>query len=209
VFEFCGVLPCGVEPGPRIRFFPHRRSYADFIQFQAGRNWAVGIAPLRDTPANRAKTDNKYREYGACGIAGVYSDMPPYQGAVTPEVTGVLVAPSSDEWLDAILRLAQEPDRRERIAGSAAEDTRKKYSVENVAAEWADSIGEIHRELRRRRPRLVMAYLRGTFLEWINGEIETLWLQVQDAYRIGGTRMVLSKTRQRLSSGFVRVLRLS
>jgi hypothetical protein len=73
VFEFCGVMPPGICSGPRVRFFEHTSSYADFIRFQARRNWAIGLAPLRDTSANRAKTNNKYREYGACGIAGIYS----------------------------------------------------------------------------------------------------------------------------------------
>ena len=177
VFEFCGVMPEGVEAGPRIRFFPHTNSYADFIQFQARRNWAVGMAPLRDTPANRAKTDNKYREYGACGIAGVYSDIPPYEGNVRPGVTGLMVGSSGEEWLAAILRLALDVELRTRIGRSAAGHTREKYSVDNVAAVWAACIQDSQRELRRRR-----AVARGTSnsIQDACGSLEALRLRLRD-----------------------------
>jgi len=204
VFEFCGVMPAGVQPDPRIRFFDHINSYADFIRFQAGRNWAIGLAPLRDHSANRAKTNNKYREYGACGIAGVYSDMPPYQGSVEPGVTGLLVDPSNEAWLSAILLLAKEPNRRERIARSAGEDVLEKYCVVSVAGVWSDCIRETHTVLRGRPSHLTRAYMSGIVLQRLARGVRILWLQVQDAYRKGGVRMVLSKTAERLSLGLIK-----
>lgn len=201
VFEFCGVMPPGVVPGARVRFFEHTSSYADFIRFQAGRNWAIGLAPLRDTSANRAKTNNKYREYGACAIAGVYSDTLPYQGSVEPMVTGLLVEPSGDAWLSAIARLAVEPDLRNRIAGNAERDVRAKFCVKVVADVWAKCLCEVHTELRRQPSHLGLAYLSGIFLERATRDIASLWLQTQDAYRIGGVPMVVTKTVKRVSSG--------
>ncbi len=198
VFEFCGVMPRGVEPGERIRFFSHRASYADFVRFQAERNWAVGMAPLRDHQANRAKTNNKYREYGACGIPGVYSDMPPYQGSVEPGLTGLLVGPSAEAWLTAILLLANQPDQRKRIAEQAAEDVRRKHSVISVAGTWNECISKTRSQLRRHPSHLVGAYLSGVILQDLKQGARSLWLQTQDAYAKGGTRMVLSKTVQRL-----------
>ncbi len=183
-------------------------SYANFIRFQAERNWAIGIAPLRDHSANRAKTNNKYREYGACGIPGVYSDMPPYQGSVEPGVTGLLVGPSSEAWLSAILQLALQPDRRERISMCAARDVRDKYSVEKAAAIWCDCIRETHTELQRHPSHLTRAYMNGIVLMHLARGFRSLWLQVQDAYRKGGARMVLSKVARRLSAGLVKTLGL-
>jgi glycosyltransferase involved in cell wall biosynthesis len=208
VFEFCGVMPAGLQPGPRIRFFDHTSSYTDFIRFQARRNWAIGLAPLRDHSANRAKTNNKYREYGACGIAGVYSDMPPYQGSVEPGVTGLLAGPSNAAWLSAILLLALEPDRRERIARRAERDVREKYCVLSVAGVWGDCIRETHAGLQRHPSHLMRAYMSGIVVERLARGVGILWLQVQDAYRKGGVRMVLSKTVERLSSGFIKALGL-
>ncbi len=208
VFEFCGAIPPGVAPHPRVRCFEHMNSYANFIRFQAERNWAIGIAPLRDHPANRAKTNNKYREYGACGIPGVYSDMPPYQGSVDPGVTGLLVGPSSEAWLSAIVQLALQPDQRERISMCAARDVREKHSVEKAAAIWCDCIRETHTELQRHPSHLTLAYMNGIVLMHLARGFRSLWLQVQDAYRKGGARMVLSKVAQRLSAGLVKALGL-
>ena len=208
VFEFCGVLPRGVQPGPRIRHFEHTSSYADFIRFQAGRNWAIGMAPLRDHSANRAKTNNKYREYGACGIAGVYSDLPPYQGSVVPGVTGLLVDSSDEAWLSALLLLALQPDQRERIAKRGEEDVREKYCVVSVAGVWSDCIRETRAGLLGRPSHLTRAYLSGIVLERIARDLRILCLQVHDAYRKGGIWMVLSKTAQRVSTGLIKALGL-
>jgi glycosyltransferase involved in cell wall biosynthesis len=208
VFEFCGAMPPDVQPTPRIRFFEHTSSYADFIRFQAGRNWAIGVAPLHDHPANRAKTDNKYREYGGCGIAGVYSDMPPYRGSVESGVTGLLVGPSSEAWLSAILQLALQPDQREQIARCAEKDVRRKYCVAAVAGVWCDCIRATHAELLRYPSHLTRAYVSGFALKHCARDLRILRLQVQDAYRKGGVWTVLSKIVQRLSSGLVRALGL-
>ena len=208
VFEFCGAMPPGICSGPRVRFFEHTSSYADFIRFQARRNWAIGLAPLRDTSANRAKTNNKYREYGACGIAGIYSDIPPYQGSVEPMVTGLMVEPSGDAWLSAIIRLAVEPDLRNRIAGNAERDVRAKFCVKIVAGAWAECLREVHTELRQRPSHLTSAYLSGIVLERAARDIASLWLQTQDAYRIGGVPMVVMKTARRVSLGLASALGL-
>jgi glycosyltransferase involved in cell wall biosynthesis len=208
VFEFCGVMPMGVQPGPRIRFFEYTTSYADFISFQARRNWAIGLAPLQDSSANRAKTNNKYREYGACGIAGIYSDIPPYQDSVEPMVTGLLVEPSAGAWLAAIMQLAHDPEQRERIARSAEQDVRTKFCVNAVAGVWCDCMREVQSALRRRPSHLTAAYLSGIFLERTTLGIKSLWLQTEDAYQKGGVGMVASKTAQRLSLGLVKALSL-
>jgi hypothetical protein len=206
VFEFCGAMPREIQPDERIRFFIHATSYADFIRFQAKRNWAIGLAPLRDHPANRAKTNNKYREYGACSIPGVYSDMPPYQGSVEPGVTGLLVDPSSQSWLSAILLLAHRPDERKRIAGQAELDVRNRYSVVRVASTWNDCIRETGAALPRRRSDLIRAYLSSVVLLELSRGVRSLRLQVKDAYEKGGARMVLSKTSQRFTRGLIKTL---
>jgi hypothetical protein len=117
------------------------------------------------------------------------------------------VEASGEAWLSAILQLALEPDQRERIARRAERDVREKYCVASVAGVWADRIRETHHELGRRPPgHLTLAYLSGFVLKRWAREIQILWLQVQDAYRKGGTWMVLSKTAQRLWLGLVKAL---
>jgi hypothetical protein len=205
VFEFCGALPVGVEPGPGVRFFPYVDSYADFIRFQAKRNWAIGLAPLRDTVANRSKTNNKYREYGACAIAGVYSNIDPYRGCVEHGVTGLLADNQPECWLSAIERLAFGAQERYRIGERAEQDVRAKYSVDFVASVWADCIGRTRFELLQRPSHLKRAYWTGGLWGLMAGKLRILGLQVEDAYRKGGASMVLSKTARRVAEGFARI----
>jgi len=80
----------------------------------------IGLAPLCDTPFNRAKSNIKALEYGALGVAGVYSDLPPYQGpGGGPGPFGPLVGPDPGVWEKTIARLVTEGALRARIATRA------------------------------------------------------------------------------------------
>ncbi|ANT50602.1 glycosyltransferase [Mesorhizobium amorphae] len=137
VFEFAGVLPKGVAVGERVRFFPHNGDYNAYIRFQAERNWAIGLAPLLDHEANRGKTDNKYREYGACRITGIYSDIPPYSDVVKHSVTGLLVNGAQLSWSEALTTLLEQPDKRATLANAAFADVKSRYDVSHVSHQWA------------------------------------------------------------------------
>ena len=207
VFEFCGTLPAGVDPGPGVRFFPYVDSYADFIRFQVGRNWAIGLAPLRDTAANRAKTNNKYREYGGCGIAGLYSNIDLYRGCVEHGVTGFLVDDRPESWLWAMERLAFEGAERRRMGERAAQDVRAKHCVSSVAGAWAECIGKTQLELRQRPSHLARAYWNGAAMEQTARKLRILGLQIEDAYRKGGVAMVVRRSARRAAEGFARIIR--
>jgi glycosyltransferase involved in cell wall biosynthesis len=204
VFEFAGVLPHGIRPEPRIRFFEYINSYQDFVRFQVERNWAIGLAPLQDHAANRAKTNNKYREYGACGIAGIYSDMPPYCDCVIPGITGLLVDSSPESWFRAIQDLAAPFGLREKIAKTAEQDIRMRFSLDTVASEWRDCFAEIQVELTERRTHGAWGWLTSVLPAVTASKAAIVRAQVQDAYQIGGVTMILKRTVKRLSSALAK-----
>jgi hypothetical protein len=72
VFDACfrGIPPAQTRVSP---FGP----YATFQEFL--RSLHVGLAPLLDTPANRGRTDVKFAEYAAQGVAAVLADSPVYR----------------------------------------------------------------------------------------------------------------------------------
>ena len=72
-------------------------------------HWDIGLAPMPDSEFHRGKHYNKFTEYAACGIVGVYSDLLPYRGAVEHEVSGMLCHNDSDSFYIAISRLIDEP----------------------------------------------------------------------------------------------------
>ena len=77
---------------PMSTSFPSHRDYPAFLRALSRVDWSFGIAPLADLPSRRGKSDNKYREYGACRIPAIYSDCPAYSRSVVDGRTGLLVS---------------------------------------------------------------------------------------------------------------------
>jgi glycosyltransferase involved in cell wall biosynthesis len=137
-FEFFGFLPRALEGNPAISHLPWRSSYEEYRRTLAGLDWEIGLAPLRDLEFNRAKSNNKYREYAAAGIAGIYSDAAIYRDSVVDRQTGLLVPhASSAAWYAAILELAADAGLRRSIRRNAFADVRANYRPEEYVARVA------------------------------------------------------------------------
>jgi glycosyltransferase involved in cell wall biosynthesis len=119
---------------PRLRTFPHLPSYEEYVAFQRSREWDFALAPLGSSASNLYKTDNKYREYAAQGIPGVYQDSPAYD-AVRDGSTGLL-AGATRSWHDAMERYIADPELRARIRRDARQDVEKRCSLAVVAPQW-------------------------------------------------------------------------
>jgi len=76
----------------------------------------IGLAPLLDTAFNRARSTIKLKEYAAAGAAWLASPVGPYVG-MGEEQGGQLVA--EDAWLDALLALVDDDERRRTLAERA------------------------------------------------------------------------------------------
>jgi glycosyltransferase involved in cell wall biosynthesis len=203
VFEFIGVMPEDLKTSDRIRFFPHTADYESFIRFKEKRQWSIGLAPLIDSYSNRCKTNNKYREYSACRIPGIYSNLPPYQRAVTEGKTGLLVDNSPVAWTSAINQLLLNAPLREEIASQAHEDAFEKHCVERVSVVWAEQFTHVHRYMMStRRSALknnLRSYMTTRFLK-----VESLWIRASNIYSQGGLRLLTSKIFNRIKLIFSR-----
>jgi hypothetical protein len=135
-FEFIGFVPDTLRGMPGVLHFAPITGYGEFLAFKRARGWHVGLAPLADSTFARSKTNNKFREYGALGIAGLYSNVSPYQGSVVDGVDGILVGPHADDWYSVLASLVHDRARVGRIAEAAHAIVRKVHDVDNVASEW-------------------------------------------------------------------------
>lgn len=131
-FRFMG---CDTErikqlPGfSSITFEPGYANYAHTIR-KAGID--IGLVPLEDNRFNRCKSNIKWLEYSACGIAGVYADLPPYRSCVKDGETGLLVAGYDvDAWVAAIESLIDNPDRRHAMALAARTEVLANYTLKS------------------------------------------------------------------------------
>jgi hypothetical protein len=111
------VIAIGVDLRLRDR---HRYQYVwgceieELLQLES--EFDVGLAPLRDTTFNRARSNVKLKEYAAAGAMWLASPIGPYVG-MGEEQGGLLV--DDGDWLSALEALLQDPDRRRALAASA------------------------------------------------------------------------------------------
>ena len=128
-----------------IRFQPSYREYANSLRRA---RIDIAIAPLADNRFNRCKSNIKWLEYSACGIPGVYPDLPPYHSSIRHGVTGLLVGKSAEEWVDAIERLIRNPAERSAIADAAHVEIRKEYTLPAAVHRYLD----VYREILGKHP---------------------------------------------------------
>lgn len=131
-FEFFGFCPAVLERHPGVNRIPWTSDYSEFRRTLRERRWDVGLAPLRDLEFNRCKTDIRYREYVAAGIAAIVSDAPIYRDSVDHRRTGLVVPQEQPRaWREAILELAENPFLRRWLARQALESLKERHRIED------------------------------------------------------------------------------
>lgn len=144
-FAFYGAKPqdetaLSQQVMKRSEFIPFKRDYRAFIGDLSRRGWTIVLAPLKDSITNRSKTDNKYREYSACGMAGVYSKMPVYERRIQDGYNGMLADYDAQSWYEKIKYLLDRPGERETIARRAQNDVMKHNRIDVVAERWLNDL---------------------------------------------------------------------
>ena len=109
----------------------------------------VGLAPLRDTPFNRARSDVKLKEYAAAGAMWLASPVGPYVGLGERE-GGLLVA--DGDWLATLSGLVQDHERRLELTRSARAWAARK-TIEHGADAWQRAFRSAILRARQATPR--------------------------------------------------------
>jgi hypothetical protein len=114
-----GVRVVAVGADLRLRS-AHRYTHVRDVEIEAlipvECEFDVGLAPLRDTRFNRARSNIKLKEYAGAGAMWLASPVGPYLG-MGEEQGGQLVR--DDEWLPALEALLRDPDRRRALTDRA------------------------------------------------------------------------------------------
>lgn len=80
---------------------------------------AIGLAPLLDSPFNRARSHTKFFDITLAGAVGIYAHGDVYGGIVQHEQNGLLEPMDQNTWVEAILRLADDEKLRNRLLQEA------------------------------------------------------------------------------------------
>ena len=92
----------------------------------------VGIMPLPDNPWERGKCGFKLIQYMACGKPVVASPVGVNREIVVEGVNGFL-ASTQKEWVDALLRLKEDPDLRRTMGENGRRMVEEKYCLQVTA----------------------------------------------------------------------------
>jgi len=133
--EFFGARPA-VAQELGLRCIPYQSSYEAYARTMASLCWDIGLAPMAESDFNRCKHYNKYIEYAARGIAGVYSDVEPYRFAVRDGENGLLCPNTEEAWFAALRRLVEDAALRQALSAAARRETETLYSLPAAAAIW-------------------------------------------------------------------------
>ncbi len=128
-----------------INLTPELSKYQNFISWFSSRiRWDIAIAPLRDTPFNRCKSDIKFLDYCTIGAAGIYSRVPAYESTVKHLETGWLAENSVAAWEEALESLLEKAILRQQLA----ENSLRYLYAQRILAQrvfgWAELLDDLY-----------------------------------------------------------------
>ncbi len=141
-FIFMGCITERLRQLPRVSFHEFADGYEGYARHLQTLDIDIALVPLADNPFNRCKSNIKWLEYSARGIAGVYSEITPYSSCIENGRTGMLVSNDSDAWFAALDHLIANPRTRQAIARSARDAVRAGYTLEKGASQYLRVYGK-------------------------------------------------------------------
>lgn len=118
--------------------------YPQFAKWMASNlKWDFALAPLRRSTFNDCKSDIKFLDYAACGIPGIFSNVPAYSSTVRHEVNGLIVDESLENWEHAINQLGNDGHLVKKLGINAKAEVLQTRSLASHASRWADLAREI------------------------------------------------------------------
>ncbi|MEM4235182.1 MAG: glycosyltransferase [Candidatus Methanomethylicaceae archaeon] len=122
-----------------VKFDPKfENDYRVFVSKANNIKAHIGIAPLEANNFNMSKSPIKFLEYSCMGVAGIYSNIPPYTEHISSGRDG-LIASNTDEWIDALITLIQNDQLRRQIVMSA-QSKLQEFLLSKAAPRWLSKL---------------------------------------------------------------------
>lgn len=131
-FEFFGAIPAFAEQ-LEATCIPYCESYEEYRQRLNAAAWDIGLAPMEDSEFSACKHYNKFCEYCAAGIVGVFSDRLPYTDIPEREAVARFCGDDPEEWFAALDALIRNRETRETLRQRCSERANGPLSVTSCA----------------------------------------------------------------------------
>lgn len=139
----CGCQPRELAARRGVELIPLLPDYDKFLNDFNSQGFDIGLAPLPNTIFHRSKNNTKFRDYGACRVAGVYSNIDIYSSCIEDGRTGILVENTPDSWFNGIARLIEDEALTASIKEQAYQHVYQNYRQELVEEEWLVDIKSV------------------------------------------------------------------
>ena len=119
---------------------------SDYDAYRAALNdmaWDIGLAPMPDAPFYACKHYNKFVEYAAAGVLGVFSDVEPYTQLKRDIGLGVFCENRTEVWVEALRGLLDDREKREALRRQVCECAVTTVSPETIALTLWERMAEI------------------------------------------------------------------
>lgn len=155
---------------PRFRIVPFAPAQ-EWAEYLGGQGIDIALAPLVDDRFNRGKSNLKYLEHSALGIAGVYQDVESYKD-VRHGNTG-LKATTETEWYDCIAELIKDSGKRKKLGMFAQNDVFGRFDIRRNAHLWEKCYSEVMKrsskmrqnETNKIRSKMIQDRIKGNLLD--------------------------------------------
>ncbi len=118
--------------------YPHV-PYQQFMASLQELRLDIGLLPLVDNAFNRSKSNLKFLDYSALGMASIASPVFPYVEDILDGVNGLIVKKNRhSEWVRQIRRLIDNTELRKTLAENASQYVRAGYDMQANAWRWEE-----------------------------------------------------------------------
>ncbi|MBR0267213.1 MAG: hypothetical protein IJQ71_07200 [Clostridia bacterium] len=140
-FEFFGGKPAFAEE-LGAHYIPYTESYDDYRDTLNSLEWDIGLAPMPKSDFHACKHYNKFTEYAAAGIAGIYSKVSPYDRLAAFPGCAVLCENRAEAWTDALRSLLEDHKLRENVRRKASECAAGPLSIQEISRKLLEELPE-------------------------------------------------------------------
>jgi SAM-dependent methyltransferase/glycosyltransferase involved in cell wall biosynthesis len=125
-------------------------SYPAFITWlQSLPRYDIGLAPLLEFVFNSCKSDVKWLEYSAMGLATIAANLPAYNASIEHERTGLLADSNANAFRAAMRRLIVEGELRRSLQRQALQLASEKLRLSPIVEPRLERLNELTRQPRR------------------------------------------------------------
>ncbi len=156
----------------------------------------IALVPLEETDFHAHKSVIKFVEYSALGIAGIYSNVPPYNiDPIKDEINALLVDNTREAWEKAIHKLMKDTGMRKELQDQAYKTVCQHYDLKYATQKWQELISKIEDDGISQMSQEELQSLKHRLIKIIRYS-RVLWVL---SYALGGFRLVIRVLRGQIS----------